>query len=559
MSKKRILIIAITRLGDMLQASPTIVGLKEQYPEASITVVIDKQFATICSGIPGIDEVYVLDLSFVCRCLHREQDGIVEAFKYVKDAVEDLRAKNFDYCLNMSNSSYTALLIRMLGIPDVRGWLSDDEGHRLMADPWAMLFAAFVYHSNRDYNSLNLVDIFRCAANVNKHPRKLCYTFNPEAGAFAQQFINQQELPGKGPLIFIQAGASQSKRQWPVSCFSRVADELVEQLDARIVFTGSGSEAEIINEIIAGCRHKCATSAGKTNFDQLAALLNLADLLITGDTGPMHLAVAVETPVVALFLASALSFETGPYSAGNFVIQPQIECSPCNPNYPCSRPDCHAQVTPELVVHLAKLRLSTPRGADETLRLSPDIADPRRVLVFRTLFDKDGFLDFASMNGVSTRFGEAAGFYETCRAAYRALWKEEFADCPWDGPSRTNGALPVIHDLFDGLNKICELTDEGTRCIGQLVAAINDLQTPPRRLGELNTRLQELDRTIETTSLSYPPLGALVRISIMEKENMRGDDPLMLARETQDIYSRLQRRSQRFAQLFTHFSQSIKE
>ncbi|MCB0322148.1 MAG: hypothetical protein KDD69_01210, partial [Bdellovibrionales bacterium] len=111
--KFNILLVAITRLGDMLQMSPTIAGLKREHPDARITVVIDRQFAAICSGIPGIDEVYVLDLNFVVRCIHREQDGIVEAYKYISDALEDLKEKNFDYCLNMSNSPYTALLIKM--------------------------------------------------------------------------------------------------------------------------------------------------------------------------------------------------------------------------------------------------------------------------------------------------------------------------------------------------------------------------------------------------------------------------------------------------------------
>ncbi len=76
---QNICIVAITRLGDMLQASPTLEGFKRENPDSKITVVIDKQFASICTGLPGIDEVYVLDLSMVVRCLHRGGDGIVEA------------------------------------------------------------------------------------------------------------------------------------------------------------------------------------------------------------------------------------------------------------------------------------------------------------------------------------------------------------------------------------------------------------------------------------------------------------------------------------------------
>ena len=552
-----ILIVAITRMGDMLQSTPTIAGIKAHYPDARITVLIEKQFATICAGIPGIDEVYVIDLGYLCRCMHRENEGIIEGYRYMEEVVRDLREKKFDCCINMSNSSYTALLLKMIDAEFNTGWLADAEGFRIMADPWAMLFAAFVYHQNRDYNCLNLVDIFRCAAGISKHPRGLLFQVSNKAKEFSRHFLEENNLTGEGPLICVQAGASQGKRQWGPERFARLTKLLVEDLGARVLYTGSSGERAMIEQILSLYQHpRVCTSAGRTNFDQLSGLLSEADVLITGDTGPMHLAVAMNTPVIAMFMASALCFETGPYSAGNLVMQVQMNCSPCNPNYPCSRPDCHQRITPELVAYLTRLRLNTPRGKESEISIPPDIAHPSNLIIYRTDFDEDGFLTFVSLNGRAPFHKEPAGYHDTARAAYSALWKEEFAAIPYAALTPEAGATyGEIHPSLHGLKQAIELAQEGQLIIEQLIAAIQNFKAPAFLLGELSARQEQLDKDLESVSLAYPLIGALVRIYIMEKENMRGNDALNLAQQTLELYRTLSRRSRRFWQLFEHFAE----
>ena len=108
--KSNILLVNITRLGDMLQATPTLAGLKKQNPDCKVTVLVEKQFHNICSLLPNIDEIFSIDLSLVVRALAREADGIIDAYEYLSETVETLKSRNFDYCLNMSSSAYTAML-----------------------------------------------------------------------------------------------------------------------------------------------------------------------------------------------------------------------------------------------------------------------------------------------------------------------------------------------------------------------------------------------------------------------------------------------------------------
>lgn len=558
-NRHNILIIAITRMGDLLQASPTLMGLREENPEAKITLMIDNQFASICRGIPEIDEVYEVDLSLICRCLKRGGEGVTDAYQYLDDLLTDLRAREFDYCFNMSSSAYTALLLKMLEVPESLGWMADEEGYRLITNPWAMLFAAFVFHSNRDFNSINLVDIVRCSAGVTAHPRSLRYNIPEQDRGFCKKFLSEAGIQGGGPLICVQTGASQGKRQWAPARFAHVIRQLVENLDARIVLTGSSEELPII-QLVQQCYSSphITVAAGKTNLGQLASLLLEADLLITGDTGPMHMSVAVGTPVVALFLASALCHETGPYSEGNIILQPRIGCNPCNPNYPCSKPDCHDQVSPELVYTMAKTRLELSTQEVLKLKVPDSIADPSQVSVMVSTFDEDDFLIFQRVNGIASRNGLPTTFYETAQMAYRKLWKEELnavAKKPVEGSfsQGSENQSPIPEVVSHGLRQAIECCHRGQLLLSELESLVKDKKSSPYRLGEVNDAIDENDSNIESIGLSNPVLGALIRMFIMEKENMRGDDPLQLASEMRTLYGTLNARARKFGNLFERY------
>ena len=556
---KNILVVAITRMGDMLQASPTLVGLKNQYPDAKITVLIERNFVSICGGIPGIDVVYPVDLSLVVQGISRGGEGIIDAYRYFEEILTELRSRQFDMCINMASSAYTAVLLKLLGIQDNRGWTSDDEGYRLIENPWAMLFAAFVYHSNRDYNSINLVDILRASAGVREHPQSLRFNVPEHDKNFSEEFLAKKGIQRRnGPIIAVQAGASQEKRQWLPSKFGYLVKLLIEECDATVILTGSDSERHISDAIMKHYSHPQLVSAvGETNLAQLSVLLKHTDILVTGDTGTMHLAVSVGTPVVALFLASALAFETGPYSEGNIILQPQIHCNPCNPNLPCSRPDCHDQITPQMVSWLTKKRLEVEAEQVRSLQIPKEVADPQEVAVFCSTFDEDGFIDLKPINGKSGRKGFSFEYYQAAREAYRRLWKSEFgkelgqreltapADVNWLPRGEIERALAEIINACKGAEEK----------VSRLETYIRDPRATAQQLGEANMEIMRTDRRLEDIGLSHGAVGALVRMFVMERENLRGDDPLQLTEGTRKLYRNLFRRSALFWEKYREIQQ----
>lgn len=536
--KTNILLVNITRLGDMLQATPTIAGMKAENPDAKVTVLVEKQFEEVCHSIPNIDEVVGIDLGMTVRSLAREQDGIVDAYEYVTEFVDTLRAKNFDYCLNMSSSGYTALLLKLIGIARNGGWTADEEGHRVIESDWARLFATSVFHQNRQYNSLNLVDVFRCSADVIQHPPKLMLNIEPAAREHAETLIREAAFTNTGPLVAIQAGASQEKRQWSPAHFIELIKTLTNEHQARVVLVGSKKELSIIEPIKAGCDSpNVAVFAGKTTIPQLAAVIEACDVLVTGDTGPMHVSVAAGTPVVAMFLASAYGYETGPYSEGNLVLQPVIGCGPCNPNKPCSQTDCHETIAPGLVAKLTMLR-----AAGDVRSIPPGLVDPRRVIVYRSCFDSHGFCDLQPLT--SNEFDPLARF----RAAYRKLWLDDLGGLEFAPAERR--ALALAADEVAGVEQLGELAGRGEALIDELKRLIKDVRVSGRALAGVNEQLSSLDRRIEEVGYNFSHLGPVARMFVFAKENLSGTDALDLASQMGTIYGDLRRRCRKLNEYF---------
>jgi len=543
--KNKVLLVNITRLGDMLQATPTIAGIKRENPDCHTTVLVEKQFADICHVLPNIDRVVSIDLNYTCRSLAAEQSGIIDAYKYVSELVDGLQEESFDYCLNMSSSAYTALLLKLLNIPKTGGWTADDEGYRVIESDWARLFATSVHYQNRQYNSLNLVDVFRCSADVEDHPRKLQVNILPEAKRYAEDLIRSAGFTNFGPLIAVQAGASQAKRQWSPALFVEMVKILDREYNARIILTGSPKEMSIVQPILDGCNSPNVFSAvGKTSIPQLAALLKECQVLVTGDTGPMHISVAAGTPVVAMFLASAYGFETGPYSEGNIVLQPVIGCGPCNPNKSCSRPDCHDTISPRLMADLAMARV-----AGDVTSISREQADPRSVMVYRSVFDQYGFCDLKPINSPN---GDSFARY---RDAYRKLWLNDLGGYDVSAEvarhkrsSRTS--LALADDGVDGLREIADYAQKGQELMRQLKEQILDTRASGSMLQRTNLDLIKLDRDIEELGYHYEPIGALAKMFMFAKENLAGSDPLSLASQMDSVYQNLGRWCQKFGHFY---------
>jgi lipopolysaccharide heptosyltransferase II len=159
----------------------------------------------------------------------------------------------------------------------------------------------------------------------------------------------------------ISSNNGQSKR-WPIPYWATLIDHLIREDDVNVIFTGASNDLPLIEEVLRHTRERPINMAGKTNLTQLAALLQRADLLITGDSGPMHIAEAVGTPLIAIH-GPTNPLLSGPISPSATILRSDIWCSPCyNAKGPADcrfyTTQCMKNITPTQVFEVVHQKLN---------------------------------------------------------------------------------------------------------------------------------------------------------------------------------------------------------
>ena len=166
---QNILILNMTRMGDLIQSTPVISGLRKQYPGAHITLLVTNVFAEFSKRISHIDERVIFDIGqFEDK---GQLNGIlwIRLYKYIESILSELKNKNFDLIINLSHSKLSAFMISYLGIVNVRGFGCNGTGDRMTRDPWMQYFG--IEQFNRIFNPFNLVEcLSRYLQVLNQYP-----------------------------------------------------------------------------------------------------------------------------------------------------------------------------------------------------------------------------------------------------------------------------------------------------------------------------------------------------------------------------------------------------
>jgi ADP-heptose:LPS heptosyltransferase len=525
---RKVFLLNLTRLGDLLQTSPTIAGLVAQEAGTEVTVCADRNFAPVCRGLPGVARIVEMDLDRLGRrLLAGTAADLRAAYADVESTVAALRAERFDLALNFSSSRMSAVLMGLLGVPDTRGWTMTADGHRQISHPWSRLFAASALH--RQTAAFNLVDCYRRVAGIRGGPGRLAFAVPDAARARAATLLPA----GDGPWIALQLGASRAARRWPAASFVALARRLRERLGARIVLVGGPGERALAAEVAAGAG-AVVDLCGRTDVAELGAVLERAALLVTTDTGPMHMAVAVGTPVVALFFGPALPVDTGPYGADHVCLHAAVACAPCEHSVTCLEPFCRDVIAPDAVADAV-----AARHAGDWSALAAAATRWPAIRWYRTGFDAEGLFDLVPLGSPPADAAAAI------RRAYRALWKAALDGTP---PAGATAAAPEAAAAARG---VAALAADGVR----LARALERLaRRPPdatavARLERGARALEAVDAALARQAAIHAAVAPLVQMFRFEKETLGDADVGALATATRRLHSTLEERATLLATL----------
>lgn len=314
---KRILIIEVNWLGDVIFTTPFIRAVREHYPGAYIACLIHPRCVDVIDGNPRINEIIIYDEQGVHK-------GLIGKIKLILE----LRKKRFDIAFVLHRSFTKALIALFAGIPERVGHPTKKR---------SMILTKTVEENT---GSLHKVEYFLDLARaMGAHPAGLSYEFyvkEPDK-IFVREFLKRHGVGEGEAIVTICPGGNWDPKRWPRGRFAQLSDELVKRYGVRIVIAGAKKDIALAEEIKRMMKEPAVIAAGATTLKELGAIFARSKLVIANDTGPMHIAVAMKTRVIALFGPTSPDI-TGPYGGSNCtVIHKNRECQ-----VPCYDDSCDA-------------------------------------------------------------------------------------------------------------------------------------------------------------------------------------------------------------------------
>jgi ADP-heptose:LPS heptosyltransferase len=353
----RILCLRLERIGDLIMTLPAIVELRALAPRAEIDLVVGSWNREIAATIRGIDRVETLDAAWLTR-----DGGGRRPLALIGDG-RRWRSRRYDLAINFEPDIRTNLLLAASGANRLAGFASGGGG--------ALLDLALDYDA-RAHTADNAIALVRAALGGAAPSTGSPVLVLPDAvRADATRLL--QTLPA-GTRIGIHASGGRPVKQWPESRFAEVATRMVADRDAVIVLSGAPGDRAQVDRVRKGLpAERVLDLCGRADLVTLAAVLAEIDLLVTGDTGPMHLAHAVGTPVVAVFGPSDPA-RYAPRGTRDRIVRIDLPCSPCNrirlPPARCTghTPDCLSGIDVAQVVNAIDEVLSETDGVAHAFR-----------------------------------------------------------------------------------------------------------------------------------------------------------------------------------------------
>ena len=302
----KILVRAPNWIGDAVMATPALSALRRHFPSAEIALLARPTIAALFEAHPDID-----------RCIFYERPGRHESLGGLAMLVRALRRERFDLAVLFQNAFEAALIAVAAGIPERIGYACDGRRFLLTA---SCPRASAPRHQRAAY--LHLMTL--CGAEERDAPPRL--VVRPEERAEAARIAGWSKTDiGVG----IHPGAAYGPaKRWAPARFAAVADQLVRRFGVRVVIVGSTAEREIAEAVAKAATTPVAVLAGRTTVRQMMGLFARCRLLVTNDSGPMYVAAALGTPVVAVFGPTDPT-ATSPAGAPCAIVQQPVDCAPC--------------------------------------------------------------------------------------------------------------------------------------------------------------------------------------------------------------------------------------
>lgn len=534
----KVLVVQLARMGDILQTTPVLFGLRQKFPGAQIDVVVRKSFRDILVGNPFINNVIELDSMHILENLLNRKGSLVESTSRLKEFISKIEEEKYDLVYNLTFSLSSSYFTWLISKGNVYGLTRSSDGYYTARDEWSKYFVGNVL--NDGLNRKHIVDIFRNICGVEDHDTSL-YVHMPLASK--QWFNSELARHGIGPsdrLIAIQPGASRVSKRWDADNFALLIRELIKLDDSfSFVIVGSRNEEKIGAHIIdkAGSK-KVFSYVGKTNLQELSGILSRSELLVSNDTGTLHIATALDVPVICVSVGPSSVYESGPYSfTKNYTITPRLSCYPCDYQTKCNLNNCKSLIPVDAVFELSKAILT---NAEPKINFRDAQFDVYKGEV--TTVKTDMNKQYSGIKYHSLR-GKIASTEEIVSSIYSSLWNYTFNG--YDERILNFDNFPnqetvkELSSLIELLDKLQHLADIGVRYSDLLLKELDSEQVALDNVQHIGQKMTVVDENVMTLGSVSNYLLPLTNIFKVHRECLENIDIKDITELTKNNYTRL--------------------
>ena len=297
-------------IGDLVMATPVLVDLRARFPKAVITAMCKAPLSELLKEESAIDELY----SYT-----RPSNSFLRR-KEKRDIVEKLRRGKYDLGILLTNSFSSAWWFW-------QGRVKRRVGYRKGLR--SLLLTDAVSFPNKKQHQVDLYKGLLEEIGIPHSKTMPRLVLTEKEIEESKELLYRRGLQRGKKLVGINPGASYgSAKCWPLERYRELAKRLLKDPGLEVVFFGDSGTFSLVKEIVQGLSERVINLAGVTSLRELACIIQEVDLLITNDSGPMHVGAALGTPLIALF-GSTDEERTGPYGQEEEVIRKKVACSPC--------------------------------------------------------------------------------------------------------------------------------------------------------------------------------------------------------------------------------------
>ncbi len=307
---RKILIFNVNWLGDIIFTSPFIRAIREAFPESHIACVAVPRCKDILESNTRIDELIIFD-----------ERGPEKTFLGKLRFALRVRKKRFDTAFILHRSFTRALITFIAGIKERIGYHTKRRGFLLTKE---------VPLSQKTPHRVEYFLGLAEAAGVDVSKKDYEFFITDEDRKRAGHILEKAGIGRNDRIVALNPGGNWNPKRWPADKFAELADKLIQKHGVTVLITGAAKDKALADELCGTMKRQAVSICGETGIRELASILQKAQLVVSGDSGPMHIAVSVGANVIALFGPTSSDI-TGPYGKGNYtVIKKDMECEvPC--------------------------------------------------------------------------------------------------------------------------------------------------------------------------------------------------------------------------------------